>query len=99
MIDIKKKAAQAARFAQDELLGTLRNMSPKAVGDRYRAVDQARADEGSRMIRENFGNEDNYRKTLGLDTPEGKDLFTPPYAKVMQSFADRLAKARQMISK
>lgn len=77
-----KTAGKAGKFVADELKGTLENMSPAAVEGRYKAMDQARADRDAEMIRENFGNEENYRKTLGLDTPEGQDLFTPPYQKV-----------------
>ena len=98
-MNITDTAKKAAAAAQSVLLGTLRNMSPAAVEGRYQAQDQAASDRDQAMMRENFGNEANYRDALGLDTPEGKDLFTPPYQKVMRSFADRLAQARQMISK
>lgn len=97
-MNIKGKIKGAAKGATNVLLQTLRNMSPDAVEGRYKAMDEARANRDADMIRENFGNEENYRNTLGLDTQEGRDLFTPPYQKVMRSFADRLAKARQMIT-
>lgn len=95
MNKIKDKAKGAAMKAQEMLLGTLRNMSPDAVEDRYEAMDQSRADRNAEMIRENFGNEENYRETLGLDTPEGDALFTPWYTKLARS----LAKAKQRITK
>ena len=91
MKQLKDKAKGAGLATQEALLGALRNMSPAAVEDRYRAVDQAKRDKGAEMIRQNFGNEENYRKTLGLDTPEGDALFTPWYTKL----ARRLAAARQ----
>lgn len=60
----------------------------KAVGkgvdmmlEKQKGVADARKERDDRMIRENFGSEENYRKTLGLDTKEGQDLFTPPYQK------------------
>jgi hypothetical protein len=84
---LKGKAKKAALGAQEVLLGTLRNMSPEAVGKRYEAVDQARRDRDEEMIRENFGSEENYRDTLGLDTPEGEALFTPWYAKLARAIA------------
>lgn len=95
MMKIKDKAKSAALAAQDVLLGTLRNMSPDAVEGRYRAMDQARKDRDQSMIQENFGNEENYRDTLGLDTPEGDALFTPWYTKLARS----LAGVKQRITK
>lgn len=96
---------------KDILVGTLKNMSPSATAARYKAMDSARRERDDAMIRENFGNEENYRKTLGLDTPEGQKLFTPAYVTAlraigkgankvgdgMSSFAKRLMQARQKI--
>lgn len=82
--------------AKDILVGTLRNMSPNAVEARMRAGDAARAAETARMIRENFGSEERYRANLGLDTPEGKALFTPPYQTAMQELAKRIQAAHEL---
>lgn len=95
---IGNKVKKALSGAKDVLVGTLRNMSPAATEARMREADRLKQEETLRMIRENFGSEENYRKTLGLDTPEGRELFDPPYAKVMRPFVERLTKARNAVS-
>ncbi len=90
MIDLqkgKKLGKKVALDAQKVLIGTLRNMSPKAAADRAQAADQARTARDQGMIRENFGNEGNYRDAIGLDTPEGDALFTPWYTKLARSLS------------
>lgn len=90
-------AAKAAK-------GTVANMKRGLDGTAQKEMDQAREARDQAMIRENFGNEENYRKTLGLDTKEGQDLFTPPYQKAGKAIGkavkgakglfDRLVKVR-----
>lgn len=72
--------------------------------EKQKAVDDARKARDQKMIAENFGSEAEYRKRLGLDTPEGQDLFTPPYQKAGKAIGkvvsgakgifDRLVKMR-----
>lgn len=81
MDEFKKKLTALRMGAKGVAKGTLSNMKKSWDGTATREMDQARKDRDDRMIRENFGNEENYRKTLGLDTEEGKDIFTPPYQK------------------
>lgn len=80
--------------AKDTLVGTLRNMSPGAAEARMKAMDQAKQEETLRMLRDNFGSEENYRQTIGLDTPEGRELFDPPYAKVLRPLVEAMIRAR-----
>lgn len=46
-------AGKAGNFIADEARGTLANLSPSAVAQRYQAVDQARADEADSLARAN----------------------------------------------
>ena len=69
---IAKKGGQAIGRGVDSVIE-----KQKAVGDAREARDR-------KAMLENFGSEENYRKTIGLDTPEGQELFTTPYAKAGQ---------------
>lgn len=94
-----KAAGKAGKFVADEAKGTLANMKRGLDGTAQREMDQARKDRDQKMIRENFGSEENYRKTLGLDTKEGQDLFTPPYQKAGQAIGKGLKKAKGLFDR
>ena len=81
MEDFKKRLTNLRMGAKKAVKGTVANMKRGLDGTAGREMEEARKARDSKMIQENFGNEENYRKTLGLDTDEGKDLFTPPYQK------------------
>ena len=101
------KRLTAIRQAPGKLAKKAGNAAGKgvdAVVAKQKGVADARKDRDDAMIRENFGNEENYRKTLGLDTKEGQDLFTPSYVKAGRAIGkaakgakglfDRLVKVR-----
>lgn len=79
---LRMGAAKAGGAAKSVAKGTAANMKRGLDGTAGKEMAKAREDRDQAMIRENFGNEENYRKTLGLDTKEGQDLFTPTYQKV-----------------
>lgn len=69
MKTLKDKAKKAALKGQEILLDTLRNMSPAAAAERYRAADEHMRDRNREMIRNAFGSEENYLATLPEPTP------------------------------
>lgn len=96
---IRQGAGKAAKKA-----GSAMGKGVDAMIEKQKGVSDARKERDDAMIRQNFGNEENYRKTLGLDTKEGQDLFTPTYvkagraignaAKGVKGFFDRLVSVR-----
>lgn len=57
------------------LLQTLRNMSPRAAGDRMQAMDEARNKDAEERIRSNYGTFRNWQK-LSLPEERRVDLLT-----------------------
>lgn len=87
---LRMGAKKAGGAAKSVAKGTLANMKRGLDGTAAKEMDQARKDRDQKMIRENFGNEENYRKTF-----EGsEDLFTPPYQKAGKAIGKGLKSAK-----
>lgn len=99
MDEFKKKLTDLRMGAKNVAKGTLANMKKGLDGTAQKEMDQARQERDQRMIRENFGNEENYRKTLGLDTKEGQDLFTPPYVKAGRAIGKAAKGAKSLFDR
>jgi len=58
--------------------GAVKTMKKGLDGTASKAIEEARKKQSEEMIRKNFGNEENYRKS----TENDGDLFELPYQKV-----------------
>lgn len=96
---LRMGVAKAGGAAKSVAKGTLANMKRGLDGTAQKEMDQARKDRDQKMIRENFGSEENYRKTLGLDTKEGQDLFTPPYQKAGKAIGKAAKGAKNLFDR
>jgi hypothetical protein len=96
---LRMGAAKAGGAAKSVAKGTLANMKRGLDGTAQKEMDEARKKRDSDMIRENFGSEENYRKTLGLDTKEGQDLFTPPYQKAGKAIGKAVKGAKGLFDR
>lgn len=91
---IRQSAGKAAKKA-----GRAVGKGIDVVLEKQDGVAKARKERDDKMIRENFGSEENYRKTLGLDTKEGQDLFTPPYQKAGKAIGKGLKGAKNLFDR
>lgn len=86
--DVGRGAKKAGRAIANTAKGTLANMSPGAVEDRYRAMDESRRSRNEELINENFGNVENYLNTIPdegtQERAEYDELFTPVYVKMLR---------------
>lgn len=96
---LRMGAAKAGGTVKSVAKGTLANMKRGLDGTAQKEMDQARKDRDQKAIRENFGSEENYRKTLGLDTKEGQDLFTPAYQKAGKAIGKGLKKGEDLFDR
>lgn len=66
--------------------GTMANMSSDAVKKRKQEMAESTQARDEGMIRENFGNRENYENIIGKPgEAEYEKLFTPVYVKILRS--------------